>query len=75
MMAASKAEGETIIENAAREPEIEDLGKCLNKMGAKIIGAGTTKIIIEGVGKLLKSEHIIMSDRIVAGTSLSSLFK
>ena len=68
MMAASKAEGETIIENAAREPEIEDLGKCLNKMGAKIIGAGTTKIIIEGVNKLSKSEHTIMSDRIVAGT-------
>ena len=68
MMAASKADGETIIENAAREPEIEDLAKCLNKMGAKIIGAGTTKIIIEGVKKLSKSEHTIMSDRIVAGT-------
>ena len=68
MMAASKADGETIIENAAREPEIEDLAKCLNKMGAKIKGAGTTKIIIEGVKKLLKSEHTIMSDRIVAGT-------
>ena len=68
MMAASKAVGETIIENAAREPEIEDLAKCLNKMGAKIIGAGTTKIIIEGVKELSKSEHTIMSDRIVAGT-------
>ena len=68
MMAASKAKGETIIENAAREPEIEDLAKCLNKMGAKIAGAGTTKIIIEGVKKLSKSEHTIMSDRIVAGT-------
>ena len=68
MMAASLADGETIIENAAREPEIEDLAKCLNKMGAKIIGAGTTKIIIEGVKKLSKSEHTIMSDRIVAGT-------
>ena len=68
MMAASKADGETIIENAAREPEIEDLAKCLNKMGAKIAGAGTTKIIIEGVKKLSKSEHTIMSDRIVAGT-------
>ena len=68
MMAASKADGETIIENAAREPEIEDLAKCLNKMGAKIIGAGTTKIIIEGVKNLSKSEHTIMSDRIVAGT-------
>jgi len=68
MMAASKADGETIIENAAREPEIEDLGKCLNKMGAKIIGVGTTQIIIEGVKNLSKSEHTIMSDRIVAGT-------
>ncbi|SVA93472.1 uncharacterized protein METZ01_LOCUS146326, partial [marine metagenome] len=68
MMAASKADGETIIENAAREPEIEDLGKCLNKMGAKIKGAGTTKIIIEGVKRLSKSEHTIISDRIVAGT-------
>ena len=68
MMAASKADGETIIENAAREPEIEDLAKCLNKMGAKIKGAGTTKIIIEGVKKLSKSEHTIISDRIVAGT-------
>jgi UDP-N-acetylglucosamine 1-carboxyvinyltransferase len=68
MMAASKANGETIIENAAREPEIEDLAKCLNRMGAKIIGAGTTKIMIEGVKKLTKSEHTIMSDRIVAGT-------
>jgi len=68
MMAASLADGETIIENAAREPEIEDLGKCLNKMGAKIIGAGTAQIIIEGVKKLSKNEHTIMSDRIVAGT-------
>ena len=68
MMAASIADGKTIIENAAREPEIEDLAKCLNKMGAKIIGAGTTQIIIEGVKNLSKSEHTIMSDRIVAGT-------
>ena len=68
MMAASKADGETIIENAAREPEIEDLAKCLNKMGAKIIGAGTKQIIIEGVKNLFKTKHIIMSDRIVAGT-------
>ena len=68
MMAASKADGETIIENAAREPEIEDLAKCLNKMGAKIIGAGTTQIKIEGVKSLSKNEHTIISDRIVAGT-------
>jgi len=68
MMAASIAKGETIIENAAREPEIEDLAKCLNKMGAKITGAGTTQIIIEGVKNLSNSEHTIISDRIVAGT-------
>ncbi len=68
MMAASMADGKTIIENAAREPEIEDLAKCLNKMGAKIIGAGTAQIIIQGVKSLSKSEHTIISDRIVAGT-------
>ena len=68
MMAASLAKGETIIENAAREPEIEDLAKCMNKMGAKIAGAGTAQIIIDGVKCLSKSEHTIMSDRIVAGT-------
>ncbi len=68
MMAASIAKGETIIDNAAREPEIQDLEKCLNKMGAKIIGAGTKQIIIEGVKNLSQSKHTIMSDRIVAGT-------
>ena len=68
MMAASLAEGETIIENAAREPEIVDLAKCLNNMGAKIIGAGTSQIRIEGVKSLSQTEHTIISDRIVAGT-------
>ena len=68
MMAASLAEGKTIIANAAREPEIEDLARCLNNMGAKIVGAGTTQIRIEGVKSLTKTNHSIISDRIVAGT-------
>ena len=68
MMAASLAEGKTIIANAAREPEIEDLARCLNNMGAKIVGTGTTQIRIEGVKSLTKTDHSIISDRIVAGT-------
>ena len=68
VMAASLADGETIIENAAREPEVEDLIACLNKMGAKIKGAGTKQIRIMGVKSLFKTEHRIISDRIVAGT-------
>ena len=67
-MAASLADGETILENAAREPEVEDLIACLNNMGAKIKGAGTKQIRIIGVKKLFKTEHKIISDRIVAGT-------
>ena len=68
MMAATTAKGKTIIENAAKEPEIADLASCLNKMGAriKIEKNGTIKII--GVTKLTKANHKIMSDRIVAGT-------
>ena len=68
MMAASLAEGHTIINNAAKEPEILDLEKALNSMGAKIYGSGTNSIYIEGVNKLNKGSHFIMSDRIVAGT-------
>jgi len=68
LMAASLAEGKTIIHNAAKEPEIIDLTNCLNNMGAIISGAGTSKIIIKGVKKLHKTEHKIISDRIVAGT-------
>jgi len=68
VMAASLADGETILENAAREPEVEDLIACLNKMGAKIKGAGTKQIRIMGVKSLFKTEHRIISDRIVAGT-------
>lgn len=68
MMAATLAEGETIIENAAKEPEIVDLGDYLNKMGAKISGHGSSVIRIRGVDQLTPSEHSIMPDRIEAGT-------
>ena len=68
MMAAVLAKGKTKIINAAREPEIQDLANCLNKMGANILGAGKSVIEIEGVSKLNEAEHSIISDRIVAGT-------
>jgi UDP-N-acetylglucosamine 1-carboxyvinyltransferase len=70
MMAATLAEGRTILENAAKEPEIVDLAEYLNKMGAKITGHGTSVITIEGVEKLKPAEHSIMPDRIEAGTLL-----
>jgi UDP-N-acetylglucosamine 1-carboxyvinyltransferase len=70
MMAAALAEGRTVIENAAREPEIEDLAYALNKMGARIQGAGTAVIRIEGVEELRPIEHTIVPDRIEAGTFL-----
>ena len=70
MMAATLADGLTIIENAAREPEVKDLAICLNKMGAKIIGAGTDRIEIEGVETLHGTEHKILPDRIETGTYL-----
>lgn len=68
MMAASLAEGTTIIENSAKEPEIVDLANYLSKMGAKIVGAGTETIRIEGVDKLVGTEHTIIPDRVEAGT-------
>lgn len=70
MMAATLAEGETIIENAAREPEVVDLANFCNAMGAKIKGAGTSRIIIEGVAKLHSVDYSIIPDRIEAGTFL-----
>ncbi len=70
MMAAVLASGVTVIHNAAREPEIIDLQAFLNKMGAKVYGAGTDTIRIEGVNKLNAAEHTIMPDRIEAGTFL-----
>lgn len=68
MLAASLAEGITIIRNAAKEPEIHDLQEFINEMGGKVKGAGSNTIIIEGVKKLNKVEYTIMPDRIVAGT-------
>lgn len=70
MMAAALAKGETVLENAAREPEVEDIANLLNKMGAKISGAGTSTIRIEGVERLHGTEHHIIPDRIEAGTFL-----
>ncbi|MEW6990271.1 UDP-N-acetylglucosamine 1-carboxyvinyltransferase [Colwelliaceae bacterium 6441] len=70
MMAAALAQGITIIENAAREPEIVDLANCLNAMGAKVSGAGTDTLSIEGVENLSGSEYSVMPDRIETGTFL-----
>jgi len=70
MMAAVLADGETIIENAAREPEVVDLANCLVSMGAQIAGAGTDRIRIRGVERLHGAEHAIMADRIETGTYL-----
>ena len=70
MMAATLAEGTTILENAAREPEVSDLANCLISMGAKIKGAGTDRIEIEGVEKLSGTSYKIMPDRIETGTYL-----
>jgi UDP-N-acetylglucosamine 1-carboxyvinyltransferase len=68
MMAATLAKGRTTIENAAREPEVEELAVVLNKMGARIQGAGTSIITVEGVDELQPIEHAIVADRIEAGT-------
>jgi UDP-N-acetylglucosamine 1-carboxyvinyltransferase len=68
VMAASLANGTTVIENAAREPEIGDLADCLNKMGAKISGHGTPRIVIDGVPKLSGARHSVLPDRIETGT-------
>ncbi|MBH0238417.1 UDP-N-acetylglucosamine 1-carboxyvinyltransferase [Methylobrevis albus] len=68
LMAATLARGETVIENAAREPEVVDLARCLNAMGARVTGAGTDTITIEGVDRLRGARHRVVSDRIEAGT-------
>ena len=68
LMAAALAHGTTVIENAAREPEIGDVADCLNKMGAKISGAGTSRITVEGVTKLSGARHSVLPDRIETGT-------
>src|SRR5262245_1492411 len=68
MMAATLAKGETVLENAAREPEVVNLADCLNAMGAKISGAGTSTITIEGVDSLAGARHAVIPDRIETGT-------
>jgi len=73
MMAATLADGTTVLENAAREPEIVDLARCLVAMGAKVAGAGTNSIVIEGVAKLHGATHAIMPDRIETGTFLAAI--
>jgi len=70
MMAACLASGETVLENAAREPEVVDLARCLIGMGAKIKGHGSDEIVIQGVDALFGVEHAVMPDRIEAGTFL-----
>lgn len=70
MMAAALAEGETVLANAAREPEVADLASLLNRMGARIEGAGTSTIRIHGVARLHGAEHTIIPDRVEAGTFL-----
>jgi UDP-N-acetylglucosamine 1-carboxyvinyltransferase len=70
MMAASLAGGETVIENAAREPEVVDLARCLNAMGARVRGAGTDRIVIDGVERLHGAQHRVLPDRIETGTFL-----
>jgi UDP-N-acetylglucosamine 1-carboxyvinyltransferase len=70
MMAATLADGETLLENAAREPEVVDLANCLNQMGAKITGAGTDSITIQGVERLSGINYQVLPDRIETGTYL-----
>jgi len=73
MMAAVLADGETVIENAAREPEVVDLAQCLTAMGARIKGAGTDRIVIQGVERLHGATHAVMADRIETGTYLCAV--
>src|SRR5512143_3536459 len=73
MMAAALAEGTTILENAAREPEVVDLAQCLIAMGARISGAGSDRIVVEGVDRLRGATHRIMPDRIETGTFLAAV--
>ena len=68
LMAAALANGTTVIENAAREPEVVDVAACLNAMGARILDAGTSRIVVEGVGSLRGATHSVVPDRIETGT-------
>ena len=72
MMAATLAKGVSILENVAREPEVVDLARCLNAMGARVSGAGTDRIVVEGVDRLHGAAHEIMPDRIETGTFLAA---
>ncbi|MBE7522386.1 MAG: UDP-N-acetylglucosamine 1-carboxyvinyltransferase [Burkholderiales bacterium] len=73
LMAATLAEGTTVLENAAREPEVVDLAQCLVSMGARISGAGSDRIVVEGVERLGGARHRIMPDRIETGTFLAAV--
>ncbi len=73
LMAATLAEGTTVLENAAQEPEVVDLARCLARMGARIEGAGTSRVVIEGVPALHGASHRIMPDRIETGTFLAAV--
>ena len=73
MMAATLASGTTTLENAAREPEIVDLARCLASMGARISGAGTDRIVVEGVDRLHGATHAVMPDRIETGTFVAAI--
>ena len=73
LMAATLAEGTTVLENAAREPEVVDLARCLTAMGARIAGAGTDRITVEGVTRLSGATHAVMPDRIETGTFLAAV--
>jgi len=73
MMAATLADGETVIENAAREPEVVDLANCLNAMGARVSGAGSDRIVVRGVKRLHGARYRVMADRIETGTFLTAV--
>jgi len=73
LMAATLADGTTVLENAAREPEVVDLARCLTAMGARIVGAGTDRITVEGVRALHGAAHAVMPDRIETGTFLAAV--
>src|SRR6185437_14516206 len=73
LLAAVLAKGTTVIDNAAREPEIADLAAFLNRMGASVIGAGSSTITVEGVERLVPADHEVVPDRIEAATYLAAV--
>jgi UDP-N-acetylglucosamine 1-carboxyvinyltransferase len=72
LMAAVTAEGTTVIDNAAREPEVEDLASMLNAMGAQVAGLGTSRLVVDGVESLRPADHVVVADRVVAATYLAA---